>query len=237
MVNKRRENLHETLHNKMFAENKVWLLLISFLAPLACIGTHGGFIVMAWASDPAQASSLAVVFTLSFFYYFFGFRQLYIRISCLSCFKHKSNNAECENRLIFEPIRGIPEELEERHKNLREINLSALVCELFFIPIFMSIQGIVVFSYYYLPGPISIVPLNVMNLLQLVLFFGTSLITYKLFTFSAPIEKIILHKFAKAYKPQASSTKDAAEVVGDALGTAMRRLEGPSNTFNMSPLV
>ena len=37
-------------------------------SPLVCIGTHAGFVVMAWALDPDEASSLAIVFTLSFFW-------------------------------------------------------------------------------------------------------------------------------------------------------------------------
>ena len=73
------------------------------------------------------------------------------------------------------------------------------MCELLFIPIFMGVHALIVFSYYYLPGPISSVPLNVMNLLQLVLFFGTGLITYKLFMFGAPTEEIILDGFMRAY--------------------------------------
>ena len=88
----------------------------------------------------------------------------------------------------------------------------------------MGIQTLIVFSYYYLPGPISSLPLNVMNLLQLVLIFGTGLITYKLFTFSAPIEEIILDRFVKAYRPQASSSRDIAERVGETLGNALKNI-------------
>ena len=173
---------------------------------------------MAWASDPDEASSLAVahVFTISFFYYFIGFRQIYIRISSSSCVRLESVQAKKSNCCIL----GIcSTELKEYHHNLREINLSALVCELLCIPIFMGIQALIVFSLS--TWPISSVPLNVMNLLQLVLFFGTGLITYKLFTFSASIEEIILDKFVKAYRPQANSLRDIAERVGETLGNAL----------------
>ena len=214
------DEFQEKLNKRLFAESKAWLLLISLIAPLVCCGTHGGFVVMAWSSDPDEASSLAVVFTLSFFYYFIGFRQLYIRISSLSCFKLESITTS----ELFESIRDVSIELEEYHNNLREMNLPVLVCELFSVPFFMGIQALIVFSYYYLPGPISSVPLNVMNLLQLVLFVGTGLITYKLFTFNAPIEEIILDKFVKAYRPQASSSRDVAERVGETLGDALRKI-------------
>ena len=68
-------NQHE---NKLHQEKKLWLLLISFAAPLACIGTHASFVLMAWSSDSDQASSMTMVFILSFIYYFLGFRQVYI---------------------------------------------------------------------------------------------------------------------------------------------------------------
>ncbi len=225
------DKLRAKLSKRMFAENKAWLLMVSFLAPLICIGTHGGFVIMAWASDPAEASSLAVVFTLSFFYYYFGFRQLYIRMSCLSCCKHKPVNTtettDSETGYnFFESVRDASSELEEYHKNLWEINLKVLVCELFLIPVFMGIEAIIVFSYYYLPGPISSVPLNVMNLLQLVLIFGTGLITYKLFTFNAPTEEIILDRFIRAYNSHGNNPSgDTAGGIGRALANALRQFD------------
>ena len=211
------DDLRVKLDKRLLAENKAWLLMLSFLAPLVCIGTHGGFVIMAWASDPAQASSLAVVYTLSFFYYYFGFRQLYIRMSISSfrCCKHKT-----------EPVCDPSTELEEYHKNLREINLKVLCCELLAIPIFMGIQAIIVFSYFFLPGPISSVPLNVMNLVQLVLIFGTGLITYKLFTFHAPTEEIILDGFMREYNSRGSPLGDAARGIGQALANALRKYSG-----------
>ena len=201
------------LKKRIFSENKSWLLLLSFIAPIACIGTHGGFVIMAWASDPGEAGSIAVVFALSFFYYFIGFRHLYIRISSLQWFKNKENK--------FKDAYDVTIDLEKHYNNLHEINIPVLCCELFFIPIFMGIQALIVFSYYYLPGPISSVPLNVMNLLQLVLFFGTGLITYKLFTFGAPVEEIILDGFMKAYRSQGGSSGNTAGGVGEALASAL----------------
>ena len=94
---------------------KAWLLLISLIAPFVCIGTHGGFVVMAWTSDPGEASSLAVVFALSFFYYFFGFRQLYIRISSIPICKQEI--AQTGN----ESLCDVSTEIENYHNKLWEI--------------------------------------------------------------------------------------------------------------------
>ena len=41
--------------------------------------------IMALASDPTNASPMTVILTLSFFYYFFGFRQLYIVLTSCNC--------------------------------------------------------------------------------------------------------------------------------------------------------
>ena len=71
-------NHHE---NILHQEKKLWLLLVSFVAPIACIGTHASFVIMAWSSDLAQATSITVVFIISFIYYFLGFRQVYIMFS------------------------------------------------------------------------------------------------------------------------------------------------------------
>ena len=71
-------NQHEnTLHQEM----KLWLLLMSFVAPVACLGTHASFVIMGWSSDPAQATSMTVAFIISFIYYFLGFRQFYVMYS------------------------------------------------------------------------------------------------------------------------------------------------------------
>ena len=60
------------------SETTAWLLMTSFVAPIVCLGTHSGFVLIAWASDPNAAGSMTIFFVLSFLYYFFGFRQLYI---------------------------------------------------------------------------------------------------------------------------------------------------------------
>ena len=54
------------------SETITWLLMISFMAQITCLGTHSGFIVIAWTSDPAAAGSMTIFFVLSFVYYYFG---------------------------------------------------------------------------------------------------------------------------------------------------------------------
>ena len=75
-------NRHE---NKLHHEKKLWLLMISFVAPLVCIGTHANFVIMAWSSDPDQASAMTMIFIISFIYYFLGFRQVYVMLTSGPC--------------------------------------------------------------------------------------------------------------------------------------------------------
>ena len=143
-----------------------------------------------------------------------------------------------------ESLHDVSVELREHHKNLWEMNLPVLFCELFIVPIFMGIQVLIIFSFYFLPGPISSVPLNVMNLLQLVIFFGTGLITYKLFRFSAPREERILDKFMKAFKSQKDSKdRDCEDLdgIGEVLAGALKKIVDEKNKpliedTEMSPL-
>ena len=56
---------------------RMWILTFTFIAPLFCIGSHAGYIVVAWISDTTHSGSTTFIIVLSFFYYFFAFRQLY----------------------------------------------------------------------------------------------------------------------------------------------------------------
>ena len=50
------------------------------IAPVLCITNHFHYIVIAFMADPFHAGSTAIIYILSFFLYFFIFRQFYNRI-------------------------------------------------------------------------------------------------------------------------------------------------------------
>ena len=79
LKNKAKESL------KAYNEAKLWLLFVSFTAPVVCIGTHSSFVIMAWSSDSTQASSMIIIFIISFLYYFLGFRQFYVMFVTSKC--------------------------------------------------------------------------------------------------------------------------------------------------------
>lgn len=50
------------------------------IAPILCISNHIHYIVIAFMADPFHAGSTAIVYIISFFLYFFVFRQFYNRV-------------------------------------------------------------------------------------------------------------------------------------------------------------
>ena len=58
-----------------------WMLASTCFAPLFCIASHSGYIIVAWVSDTKHAGPVTFAYVISFFYYFIIFRQLYIILS------------------------------------------------------------------------------------------------------------------------------------------------------------
>ena len=59
-------------------EFKVWIVTTLCFAPLFCIASHSGYIVVSWVADTEHATSITIIYILSFLYYFISFRHLYI---------------------------------------------------------------------------------------------------------------------------------------------------------------
>ena len=59
----------------------LWMLASTCIAPLFCIASHSGYIIVAWVSDTKHAGPVTFAYIISFFYYFVIFRQLYIILS------------------------------------------------------------------------------------------------------------------------------------------------------------
>ena len=55
----------------------VWIVVSSLAAPLFCVGSHAGFILVAWLTDTSQASSIGLLSMAVLFYMFLMFRQCY----------------------------------------------------------------------------------------------------------------------------------------------------------------
>ena len=55
----------------------VWLVILICFAPLFCLTSHSGYIIVAWVSDTQHAGPATSFYIISFLYYFIPFRQLY----------------------------------------------------------------------------------------------------------------------------------------------------------------
>lgn len=244
------------LREKHQLENKLWLLMASFTAPIVCIGTHTSFMIMAWSSDSDTASSMTVVFILSFLYYFLGFRQLYIMIASCPCTQLSREDVKISAELrsidpypdeewfiisnpeiTFDPNYSIcgslpteeaTTELKKYHEILSYFNFTVLLYELLTVPFLMGIEALVMLVYYFLPAPVTKVPSDVLNIFQLTLILGSGLIVYKLFKLQTPTEKV---NFLDSYDPQnKTSSEDFAERVGKVLVNVLKNIDKTSSS-------
>ena len=55
----------------------LWIVASMCFAPLFCIASHSGYIIVAWVSDTQHAGPVTSFYLISFLYYFIIFRQLY----------------------------------------------------------------------------------------------------------------------------------------------------------------
>ena len=227
------EDLDREIQDK---ENKQWLLLVSFLAPVVCIGTHSAPVIMAWSSDTDNASSMTMVFLLSFFYYFFGFRQLYILLA--SCPKIKNcavgdNENECCVRYTIEKVSA---DLDNQEKNIQEFNFKVLFCEILFAPFLMGIQAFICLTYFFLPAPVSMVPLNIVNVFHLALIVGGGLIAYKVLTIHKPKTDVILEKLVYSYSNNRRNGDDGRPIANERNGDDGRPIANERNGDGGRPI-
>ena len=71
------EKLPNETNDKNRNEQKVWLLTITFASFLVTFGTHFPYIITAWIEYPDHAGAIAIMYALSFLYYFLTFQYLY----------------------------------------------------------------------------------------------------------------------------------------------------------------
>ena len=227
------------------SETTAWLLMISFVAPIVCLGTHSGFVLIAWASDPNAAGSMTIFFVLSFLYYYFGFRQLYIvlvsRCQDAEGSKHENEQSggsvsaaedkKCTCCCIMTcesyTITGAEEELDQHHEKLKHFNFKVLCCALPLAFVLISAHGLIIVAYVLLPSSLIAVPSSLLNLLHWALIIGSGLIAYKLLTFHAPYEEIIALNLLKAYDSTITS-KDYPKELGRIFGEALNKYHPPT---------
>ena len=255
-LTERTQSYNANILKDITSETRTWLLMISFVAPIVCLGTHSGFVLIAWASDPVAAGSMTIFFVLSFLYYFFGFRQLYIVLAsrfqssqhveddipepdcnCLACVANRNNDRQdsedrtcttCHNITCKRyTITEIGEELDQHHDSLKHFNFKVLCCILPLALILISAHGLSIAAYVLLPSSSIAVPSSLLNILHWVLIIGSGLIAYKLLTFHSPYEEILGKNLLKSYDPTITS-KDYPKELGRILGEALKKYHSPT---------
>jgi hypothetical protein len=245
---------NNTLRKDITSETTAWLLMTSFLAPVVCLGTHSGFVLVAWASDPVAAGSMTIIFVLSFLYYFFGFRQLYIVLAsrcqegCIRCVsvgyeckrKGNGNNQDPEKRTCtccfveynctckLYTITEVGEELDQHHESLKHFKFEVLCCTLPLAFILIGAHGLSIAAYVLLPSSLIAVPSSLLNILHWALIIGSGLIAYKLLTLHAPYEEVIGKNLLKNYDSKITS-KDYPKELGRIFGEALKKYHPPTS--------
>lgn len=129
---------------------------------------------------------------------------------------------------------SIDTDLNKHHKSLENFNFIILFFELLLIlPLLMGVQALIVATYILLPAPVTEVPVNILNMLQLTLIIGGALITYKLFQFEAPLEHALLQSFVRSYGGNNDSYQ-FAEVAGQILAEALNEMKNNSRLVSNS---
>jgi hypothetical protein len=228
------EDQRKTLKEDLQSETITWLLMTSFVAPITCLGTHSGFIVMAWASDPVAAGSMTIFFVLSFVYYYFGIRQLYIVLASrcrkedtckctMSCNIAEDEDAFCCCCKRYPSINDADKELDKYHESLKFFNFRALcIATVPLTVFFMGAHGLSIAAYVLLPSSLVSLPSSLFNVLHWALILGSALIAYKLLTVRPPYQETIAENIVKFYYankkiPSKEYDKELGQIVGIAL--------------------
>ncbi len=229
---------YSTVPGKNVEEKSIWLLLGTLVAPIGCIGTHLGYIIIAWLSLPIHAGAIFLAYILCFVCYFFTFRQLYLLIvdrvnpwhNWVCCNKTDETDETSDIEL-----RQPPHDKEESKKSVkeREFQFFILVIELV---IGLLLAGVQVWV------TAGVVPLPINNLVEnasiylytfatTILVTIAGLVTYKVLVIhpkqdpNASFYKKLLEttKYIKGKTTDNATTAEGTATTSDAEGTAPTR--------------
>lgn len=187
---------------------KVWLVLTLCFAPLFCIASHSGYIIVGWVSE--HSASYIFLHIFSFAYYFILFRHLYIafkktEVSCQCCLEivlicnllkelyiwsgkaHDYFCCRCRKTEFTTNTQRNEQHAERYDKNAGQqdkniqFELHAFFI-VFWIGIFLLIlEGGVVVGFWLIPITLDAATTNIYHYAQLASVILTGLITYKIF--------------------------------------------------------
>ncbi len=187
-------------------EKTMWYLCASFIAPLVCFGSHFGYILVGWLTNPVHGGAVFVIYAFSFMYYLVMFKMVY------NATDDKVVNVKASNE--DRELKGLASAHRERHVHefdSHEFSLTALLAVLFSGFFFAGIEVYVTAAFAELPiiGATEQTPQYLLSLFQVTLVVATIVLTYKYLTADAPVERdllVSLIKHMKYYRKLKSST-------------------------------
>ena len=234
----------------------VWLVILMCFAPLLCIASHSGYIIVAWLSDTQHGGPATFFYIISFSYYFIAFRQFY---KCCNRKRHQ----EGEEHPPQSRVNGQTAErtnttnTEERQPETQPLgfNLSSFSKDILLSPFLVAIEVIVICSLILLPATITAAPTvgslaalpgrtrsgNESNVFHLAFIIITGFFTYKfLYTENEPKQfmKAFVNYLNKKDLEDIDVTGKDVEVAGNAVGkvayTIIEEYRKKTNRENIS---
>ena len=216
----------------VFLESQiVWLVILTCFAPLFCIASDSGYIIVAWVSDTQHAGPATFFYIISFLYYFIIFRQLY-KVSSKYCSKLHKAKQKAE-----EPPRPST-------NRQTAFNLPAFFIEILLGLILVGVEVFVMYSLTVLPVTVTTAPTDVFHIAQLAFIIITGLFTYK-FIYTEDEPKQFMKAFLKYLKKkdnikqelglnQLPDAEAAGKVVGKMVYTIMEQNTNTNYRENVS---
>ena len=203
-------------------EQKVWLLTITFASSFVSFGTHFPYIIIAWIEYPDHAAAIAIMYALSFLYYFVTFRYLYqffpnnlvdLCSCCRRCCGSSSSSVESPADEMAECIQAEMEGFKV-WKVLVMVGIGLILAgfEIWFIAGFVQLPVAQI---------IDDAPRYIFAFFQTMLVVLSGLLTYKLLTFHATDTSTFFttmiqackHLSIKSDKPKPVSDMERAAVL------------------------
>ena len=162
------------------------LLASLCVAPLLCIATHCGYIIIGWVTHDQQHTAAIFIYTISFFYYFIFFRQMYIMLSNLlkyCCGKQTDEQNMDEERKDDsdrETIPLHPRQISGESESMPNFNFTVFFIEIVAGILPVGIEIAVVYSIVELPVTLVRAPIGIYRIIQLAFVIVTGLFTYKI---------------------------------------------------------
>ncbi len=180
--------------------NCMWWLCLSFITPLGCFGSHVGYMIVGWLTNPRHGGAVFTIYAFSFIYYLALGKMAY-------CFCEDKTDPKPKSETDSKPGSETGHELQvltpkEHHKNkYSTIDSSTgkfsfkcllIVMVVEFFAACLEAYTIASFAGLPLIGAVEQTPQYLLSIFQVTILVTTIVLAYKYLTADPPIEKEML---------------------------------------------